>query len=101
MRGPNRFTWKTGSKLNLYALDFISKFETKFICLVEGESDAQTLLFNGFPALGIPGAGCWNEERDASHLEPFSEIFVVIEPDQGGESMREFYRHRLRDRFLE
>lgn len=32
---------------------------------MEGESDAQTLWFQGLPALGIPGAASWKEDRDA------------------------------------
>jgi hypothetical protein len=38
-------------------------------CDDQGESDCHTLWFHGVPALGIPGAANWREERDARHLD--------------------------------
>ena len=49
--------------------------------LVEGESDCLTLWFHEIPALGIPGAGNWREDRDAAHFDGIDTIYVVIEPD--------------------
>jgi hypothetical protein len=57
-----------------------------YVVLVEGETDTQTLWLHGFPALGLPGAGNWDEERDAPLLANVPTIFVVIEPDQGGDT---------------
>ena len=55
-----------------------------YAVIVEGESDAQTLWHHGFPALGLPGAALWNEERDAPLLQEVPIIYVVVEPDLGG-----------------
>ena len=45
------------------------------VVLVEGESDCHTLWLHDFPALGLPGAGNWNEGRDAPLLADIAEIF--------------------------
>jgi hypothetical protein len=78
----NRFRWRTGSKIRLYGLWRKQSTDEVFLC--EGESDCHTLWFNGFAALGLPGAASWNEERDAPHFDSVKKIFVVIEPDKGG-----------------
>jgi hypothetical protein len=57
------------------------------VVLVEGESDCHALWFHGIPALGIPGANGWKERRDAQHLAGVERIYVVIEPDQGGDTV--------------
>lgn len=80
----DRFRWRKGSKPSLYGL--WRKPATKSnIVLVEGESDCHTLWHYGIPALGIPGAANWNEERDAPHLDGVDTVYVVIEPDKGGQ----------------
>jgi DNA primase len=63
------------------------------VVLVEGESDCHTLWLHEFPALGLPGAGNWNEGRDAPLLADVPEIFVVIEPDKGGEAVMKWLRN--------
>ena len=41
----------------------------------------------------------WNERRDAHHLVGFETIYVVVEPDQGGESVLRWVRQSsIRDR---
>jgi hypothetical protein len=82
----NRFRWRKGSKPRLYGL--WRKPSTNQIVLCEGESDCHTLWFNGFDALGVPGAANWKEERDAAQFDNVEKIFVVIEPDSGGKSVR-------------
>src|SRR5690606_12275258 len=57
------------------------------ITLVEGESDCHTLWFHDEPAGGVPGAGNWKEHRDAPPLAEIATIFVVREPDAGGERL--------------
>ena len=57
------------------------------LILAEGESDCHTLWHHGFPALGIPGASNWKEDRDALHFDGCSTIYVVREPDQGGDTL--------------
>lgn len=80
------FIWKTGSKLFPYGLWRLERISAKYICLVEGESDSQTLWLHRFPALGLPGANSWQEEW-AQYVDNFERIYVVIEPDTGGEAV--------------
>jgi hypothetical protein len=95
--GNDRFLWRKGSKLCLYGLWRVQPGESIVLC--EGESDAQTLWHHGIAALGLPGAGTWKEDRDAPHLDGFARIFVVIEPDSGGEAVLGWLANsRIRDR---
>jgi hypothetical protein len=92
-----RFAWRRGDKPQLYGLDRLGSPGT--VVLVEGESDCHTLWFHEFSALGVPGAGTWNESRDAGHLDGVAKVFVVVEPDQGGETVRRWLaKSRFRDR---
>ena len=56
--------------------------------LVEGESDCHTLWFHEIPALGIPGASNWRDGW-ATYLDGIEKIYAIIEPDQGGDTLRE------------
>ena len=95
--GDPRFLWRRGDKPQLYGLERLGTPE--FVVLVEGESDCHTLWHHGVPALGIPGAGTWNEARDAAHLEHVAKIYVVVEPDRGGEALLKWLaRSRIRER---
>jgi len=81
----DRFRWKSGAKARLYGLDRLDRArERGHITIVEGASDCQTLWFHDVPAIGLPGAGNWNDGRDAAHLDGIDTIYVVIEPDAGG-----------------
>ena len=60
--------------------------------LVEGESCAQTLWFHEIPALGIPGANNWKDERDAPALEGIGTVYVVVEPDRGGQAVLDWLK---------
>lgn len=95
--GPDRFAWKKGSKPFLYGLWRLGAPDS--VVLVEGESDCHTLWHHEVPALGLPGAANWNEERDAPLLENVRVIYVVIEQDQGGETVKQWLaKSCLRDR---
>ena len=87
MAGDQKFAWEKGAHPCLYGLWRSKSYSKDFVVLIEGESDSQTLWLNEVPALGLPGASMWKEERDAPHLEKFEIIYVVIEPDQGGEGV--------------
>jgi hypothetical protein len=91
---------KAGSKLHLYGLNRLDDArEAGYVVLVEGESCAQTAWLHAFPALGLPGANGWNEQRDAGHLDVIGAIYVVIEPDRGGEAvLRWLSSSRIRER---
>ena len=86
----DRFRWKVGAKPCLYGLWRLTEFADDHITLVEGESDAQTFWRAGVPAVGLPGAANWRERRDAEHLKRFATIYVVVEPDQGGEATKKW-----------
>jgi hypothetical protein len=84
-----RFRWRTGSKTILYGLWRLAKIrKAGWVVLVEGESDTQTLWYHGIPALGIPGVDTWKEVW-THHLEGIEKIYLIIEPDKGGESLKD------------
>jgi len=88
MNGDLRVRTKAGNKLCLYGLNRLQQArDLGYVVVVEGESDTQTLWYAGFPALGLPGANGWNEDRDAEHLEEIPAIYVLVEPDRGGEAV--------------
>ncbi len=99
MSGATKFRWKSGSKPRLYGLQRLAEARTAGrIVLVEGESDTHTLWHNEFPAIGLPGAATWREEW-AGHFDGIAAIFVVIEPDNGGEAVKRWLaKSRIRDR---
>jgi hypothetical protein len=85
----DRFRWKSGSKPCLYGVNRLGDARAaKAITIVEGESDCHTLWHAGFTAIGLPGANNWNEGRDAKWFDGIDAIYVVIEPDKGGQSVR-------------
>lgn len=81
----DRFRWASGSKPFLYGLWRLGK--PKYVVLVEGESDAQTLWLHDIPAVGLPGANTWKEQY-AQHFADIPEVYAVIEPDKGGETLK-------------
>jgi hypothetical protein len=86
--GDSRFAWKKGSKVQLYGLDRLAAAKTAgYVVLVEGESDCQTCWFHKVPAVGVPGASNWKDERDAAYFDGIETIYCVIEHDRGGETM--------------
>jgi hypothetical protein len=52
--------------------------------LCEGESDAWTAWYHGFPCLGLPGAETASLLQD-EYLRGIETLLVVREPDEGGE----------------
>ena len=97
--GP-KFTWKKGATPQPYGQDRLADArEAGYLFLVEGESDAHTLWQHNAPALGLPGARSWNENRDAPLLDGIEQVFVVIEPDAGGNAVLQWLEHSaIRDR---
>jgi hypothetical protein len=87
--GDGRFRWRTGNKAMLYGLWRLAKIrKAGWVVLVEGESDTQTLWYHGIPTLGIPGVDTWKEAW-THHLEGIERIYAVIEPDKGGETLKD------------
>jgi putative DNA primase/helicase len=98
--GDNRFRWRKASKASLYGLWKLDQARAAgYVVMVEGASDCHTLWFHGFQAIGLPGAGNYSEERDAHNLDGIPDIYVVIEPDRGGEGVIGWLeRSKVRDR---
>src|SRR5215207_4265266 len=87
--GAEKFKWRSGDKPGPYGLKLLEEArKLGYAVLVEGESDCHTLWFYEIPALGIPGASNWREEW-ATYLDGIEKIYAIIEPDQGGNTLRE------------
>jgi hypothetical protein len=83
-----RFKWRKGSKPCLYGLSRLHLArKAGYVVIVEGESDSHTLWDRGIPALGLPGASVWREQW-AEYLQDIPTIYVLIEPDSGGNAVR-------------
>jgi hypothetical protein len=54
-----------------------------YLVLVEGESDCWTLWYQGFPALGLPGAEM-ARTLEESMLTGIDRLYIMQEPDAGG-----------------
>jgi Predicted P-loop ATPase and inactivated derivatives len=83
------FRWEDNSsgKIIPYGLWKIGEFQkNSFIILVEGESDAQTLWYLGYPAVGIPGSYMFREEYADFFMNKFDLFFVHQEPDEAGKN---------------
>jgi len=84
-----KFRWRSGDKPRPYGLRLLDEARAaRFVVLVEGESDCHTLWFYEIPALGIPGASNWRDGW-ATYLNGIEKIYAVVEPDQGGDTLRE------------
>ena len=96
--GNDRFRWKRGDTPLLYGLWRLDR-AADHVVLVEGESDCHTLWLHEENAVGLPGAGAWSETRDALLFDGFERIYVVREPDAGGDALaRWLARSGIRDR---
>lgn len=89
LNGKVRFRWRKGSRPCLYGAHRTAHLrDDGYVILVEGESDCHTCWLHEFPTLGLPGAGNWNEGRDAALLAGVPVIYVVVEPDKGGDAVK-------------
>lgn len=96
--GDKRFRWRKGSRPFPYGLWRLDAAQ-ETVVLVEGESDCHVLWFHGINAIGLPGAACWTEGRDAKNFEKIGTVYVVLEPDQGGKAVEMWLaKSSLRDR---
>lgn len=97
----NRFRWKSGSKPTLYGLWRMGNGKQDgYILFLEGESDVHTAWEHGLPAVGVPGAAIWKEVW-AEYFTDIPVVYIVIEPDKGGEAMikwlaKSALRHKAR-----
>ena len=65
-----------------------------YLVLVEGESDCWTLWYQGFPALGIPGAEVTGV-LEAAMLSGIDRLYLLQEPDMGGTTFVSHLTKRL------
>ncbi len=86
LSGKDRFRWRKNDKPFLYGLWHLTQLESgDSVWLVEGESDCWALWHQGFSAVGVPGSSSWKDEY-SDFLSSF-EIFLWVEPDQGGQTL--------------
>jgi hypothetical protein len=89
MDGTEKFRWRSGDKPRPYGLGLLVEArKADYVVLVEGESDCHTLWYHEIPALGIPGASNWRDGW-ATYLDGIEKIYAIIEPDHGGDTLRE------------
>jgi hypothetical protein len=89
MDGAEKFRWRSGNKPFPYGLGLLGEArKAGYVVLAEGESDCHTLWYHEIPALGIPGASNWRGGW-ATYLDGIERIYAIIEPDRGGETLRE------------
>lgn len=90
LTGGDHFSWKKGTKVKgegrLFTPDDIS--DATDVVLVGGESDAITVrYFGGYYAAGIPGEAIPLDERHVAKIANAKRIFVIVEPDKGGDQL--------------
>ena len=92
------FRFKSGCKPAPWGTDCLADIrKAGEVVLVEGFSDYATGCLHGLPIYALPGASGWNEQRDAAALKGLT-IFVVVEPDRGGETLvAKLAESRVRD----
>ena len=84
----DRFRWRSGAKPQLYGLWRLEDArKAGHVVIVEGESDCHAAWYHEVPAVGLPGAANWRDERDAKHLDGIDKVYVVVEPDTGGQAV--------------
>ena len=82
-----QFKWNKGEELCLYGLWRMEKIRNAgYVVLVEGESDAQTLIQLGLPVLGVPGATTMKPEW-AACLDGL-DVILHDEGDGGAEAFK-------------
>jgi hypothetical protein len=90
LAGQTKYRWRKGTKAStlLYAAPRLRDArDVGYVVIVEGESDAWTLIHHGHPVVALPGASMWSDEEHASKFDGIETVFVVAEPDQGGETL--------------
>jgi hypothetical protein len=98
LSGTDKHRFRRGDHTIPYGLHRLAEVRTRgSVVLVEGPSDTQTLWHHGVPALGLPG-NRWTDDW-AVYLDGVETIYVVIEPAQSGDGMRQsLATSRIRDR---
>ena len=69
--------------------------QSGYACLVEGESDTQSMWYMGISTLGVPGASMFKSNM-SDQLQDLK-LYIHQEPDQGGETFMRKVIQGLRD----
>lgn len=78
-----RFTWKKGSKTNLYGLWRLLPFKDDYIVIAEGESDTHTLWHYDIQTVGVPGATNFKKSyKDV--FKRFKKVYALSDEDEAG-----------------
>jgi putative DNA primase/helicase len=87
--------WPKGEPAVAYGLWRLPEFlAQQWLLLVEGETDTLTGWFYNYPTIGIPGAAAVKGTVTTSMLSGITTVYVVQEPDTGGEKfVRDFASH--------
>ncbi len=97
LTGKDKFRWKKGDVPYIYFNKELST-NAPYAVICEGASDCHTLWCNGINAFGVAGAGNWKEDY-AELFNDYATIYVVIEPDAGGEAVLKWLKKSaIRDR---
>jgi hypothetical protein len=92
----NSYRWPKGQRPLAYGEHRLDDaVRAGYQVIVEGESDCLTLWRHGEPALGLPGADTVNKTLTIGHVGAVRKVYVVQEPDAGGETFIDQVRHRL------
>jgi hypothetical protein len=84
LTGHSRFAWRQKSTPLPYGLERLAMARSRgYVVLVEGERNTVTLWHHDIPAVGLPGAGTWQDDWSVP-LSRVRTIYVVVEPDSGG-----------------
>ncbi len=77
--------WNKGAgDITPYGLEHLEAArKDEFLIIVEGESDCWTLWYQGFPALGVPGAEMIQTLK-VEYLAGMKRVYVLREPDAAG-----------------
>ncbi len=98
LTGKNKFAWsgcKADGEIVPYGLNRLQAArQAGYIILVEGESDCWTLWHQDFPAMGVPGASTARKLKQ-EYLQDLDRVYLIREPDAGGEEFAEGVRKRL------
>lgn len=97
-KGPC-FRWPKNAKPLLYGV-WHRDLETDSIVIAEGVSNCHILWYHEYNAVGLPRTS-FNDDRDASYLEPYECLYVLVEPGTSGEAVisqvrKSVIRHRVR-----
>src|SRR5260370_310764 len=89
--------WSKGTgQLVTYGLERLSDARKAcYLVLVEGESDCWTLWYQGFPALGLPGAEMAGVLEESA-LAGIDRLYIVQEPDAAGAAFVKGLAKRLK-----